>query len=122
MQRETTYLIEEDGTTLGLRDNSGLRPDCSGVCPTFMAEEFIFNQFTGNRTAVNRYEWLSCTRTAIVDCPRNHLLTGSAFAQNQHPYVEFGDLYGSVEFRTEPGARADKLVQPFSAVFARRNR
>ncbi len=43
VQRETTYLIEEHGTTLGLRDNSGLRPGCSGVCPTFMAEEFIFN-------------------------------------------------------------------------------
>src|SRR5581483_987502 len=75
--------IEKKGPALG----GAHRTHVLGAARSIDAEQLSLRQVIGNAGATEGYEGFVAARTGRMDCPRNGLLAGARFADNQNAIV-----------------------------------
>ena len=83
-KRELSNLIKEDGSLVGLTEQTFLVFDGSGERSFGMPKENRFKQGFGNRCAVHDLEGLPRTRSMLVDGSSDDLLACATLAGDEH--------------------------------------
>src|SRR5215813_9420728 len=68
-----------------------LAGNCAGECPSFVTEEFTFEQPERNRRTVQLHEDIAIAGAEAVDRARDQFFPGTSFALNQNGRFSRGD-------------------------------
>src|SRR5262245_46069500 len=85
--RHVADLVEENRAAVGLLEVPDPLPVSAGKRALLVAEQLAFQKRIGDRSAVDRHEWLVRTLAVLIERPRDKLLPRSALAKNQHGYI-----------------------------------
>lgn len=82
--RKVADLIQEQGSTIGLREQARAIPSSIRERTPNMPEQLALEQRLGHRCAVHRHEGLSRTRRGLVERLRHELLAGAGLPTDEH--------------------------------------
>src|SRR5439155_21938235 len=79
-----THFVEENSTSFGNRQQplAGLHRSSEGSFD--ISDKFALDQRRDKRSSIHRNKWLVSEGSRKMNGPRDHRLTGSAFAQDQY--------------------------------------
>src|SRR6266704_1591965 len=84
LQREFADLIEEERASVRRFDFSLLLGDGAAEGAALVSEQFAFHQGVHDGGTIDRGKWSVLPAAVAVDVARDQLLSGSAFAENEH--------------------------------------
>ena len=101
-------LVEKNRAGVGRLEPAGAVGDCSGKGAADVAEELALQQTLGEGAAVDPHEGARTSRRELVDRPRDELLSGACFAEQQHRGIGAGHAAGGRVDLEHRLARADQ--------------
>ena len=108
-QRHVADLVEEQRAAVGLFETADVALLRAGERAGFVAEQFAFEQFGGNRGGVERDERLARARRFAMQRARDQFLAGAGFAGDQHRQRRLREAADRAEQRAHRGRVADQL-------------
>ena len=92
LQRHAFYLIQEQGSTIGMFELSYPGRPGIGEGSGFVAEKFTFDHILSHRPAVDRHKIMVAPTAVFVQQSSYQFLAGSGFAHQQDIGVGIGNL------------------------------
>src|ERR1700730_18949294 len=84
--------VEEDRAFIGKLEFPGFRTNRASEGALFESEQLGFQQFSGQRSAIDLDESLAAARGSHVNHARDHFLAYTALSVNEYGYVHRRDL------------------------------
>ena len=110
-ERNVADLVEKERAVIGELEAADFLIDRAGKSAAFVAEEFGFEQATGNRGAIDFDEGALFARAEIVNGAGDDLLAGAGFAEDENGAAGGRDEFDLREDFADRGALADDFLE-----------
>ena len=93
LQRHVADFVEKQGAAFGEFEAAEARRQGTREGTLLVSEEFALEQFSRDRTAIDRHEGMPATTRQLVNVPGRHLFAGPRLAEYQDIAIKGRDLF-----------------------------
>jgi len=112
--------IQEKGSALGCTNESDILGSCPAKRAALVSEQLAFNQFPGDRGAVEGDERCMRVRSAFMNRASDQFLAGSTFPHNENRTPRIPRRFDPFVQLPHRGARSDEAVKVVASLARKR--